>query len=208
MIMPVRTGNTKRLRRGFTLVELLVVISIIGLLLGILLPSLASARESARSTKCLANLHQIGIGFESYRFANDGLLPYAYPMSEGGGDDEIPLDLPSVLGEHIGEERAVFQCPSDEGLLEPGEDDPLEPLFDAFGTSYEYFAGVLMQFVLISFPDEDPAKFVTREYERRPDLGVVLMDGDEWHPSSNTGKNALLYGDWHARGLNRDDLAD
>ena len=53
-------------KRAFTLVELLVVISIIAVLAAILLPALAAARESARSTSCKNNLRQFFISLTTF----------------------------------------------------------------------------------------------------------------------------------------------
>ena len=76
-------------RGGFTLIELLVVISIIALLIGILLPALGAARESAQSIGCLSNLRQVGIGVNAYATDNKDFFPGANTsgayMSPGGG---------------------------------------------------------------------------------------------------------------------------
>jgi prepilin-type N-terminal cleavage/methylation domain-containing protein len=60
---------------SFTLIELLVVMAIIALLVGILMPSLKSARESARATRCQANLHSIGQAIKAYMMDNHDYFP-------------------------------------------------------------------------------------------------------------------------------------
>jgi prepilin-type N-terminal cleavage/methylation domain-containing protein len=62
---------------GFTLVELLVVVAIIGILIALLLPAIGMARESARKSHCGSNLRQIGIGLHVYLTTN-GCLPPGY----------------------------------------------------------------------------------------------------------------------------------
>jgi prepilin-type N-terminal cleavage/methylation domain-containing protein len=61
-------------RRGFTLVELLVVITIIGILIGLLLPAVQSAREAARRTQCSNNLGQLSKAALQHE-TNNGFFP-------------------------------------------------------------------------------------------------------------------------------------
>src|SRR5260221_6508107 len=84
-----------RLRRGFSLVELLVVIGIIALLISILLQSLSKARAQANSVKCASQMRDIGQQLYMYALANKGiLLPLkgttASPFYKHRGGDENP----------------------------------------------------------------------------------------------------------------------
>ena len=69
-------------RRGFTLVELLVVIALSGVLVALLLPALQSARAAARRMQCQNNLKQQGLGFLNYESARGGLPPRRYSSIE------------------------------------------------------------------------------------------------------------------------------
>jgi prepilin-type N-terminal cleavage/methylation domain-containing protein/prepilin-type processing-associated H-X9-DG protein len=67
-------------RRGFTIIELLIVISIMGLLIALLLPAIQGAREAARCTQCRSNLHQIGLAVQSYYEVNHGRFFLHHPF--------------------------------------------------------------------------------------------------------------------------------
>lgn len=73
----IRTAVSTR-SRGFTLIEVLVVVAIIALLVAILIPSLKAAREQAKRVDCASNLHQIGVGVNLYSNAHKDDLPVLY----------------------------------------------------------------------------------------------------------------------------------
>ncbi len=88
----MRLSSQGQSERGFTLVELLVVVSIIALLLSMLLPSLRKARESAKSTVCQANLSGFGKGFATYAGGNEDYLCSGSVDPEVDNGRDGPID--------------------------------------------------------------------------------------------------------------------
>lgn len=84
------SGRTRLTDRpAFTLVELLVTVALIAVLIGMLLPALGGARDAARTTRCLSNMRQMGLGWTMYADASaDRVMPLAYTSLEdiGSGD--------------------------------------------------------------------------------------------------------------------------
>ena len=115
-------------RRGFTLVELLVVIGIIALLVSILLPTLSSARSSAQLVTCQSNVRQTLTATLMYCDDNEGVIPWgrmpgARPDSQfahrilqylvGEEDDPAnPAYLPNDNFRDVKQNVPVLQCPS------------------------------------------------------------------------------------------------
>jgi len=102
--------------RGFSLVELIVVIGIIALLTAILMPTLRAARESAQRVRCAAQLQQIGEALMHYANDNKGWLPawsgwHTWPA--GLPDDTDGPAWTMELMPYIGDpDSRVYQCPS------------------------------------------------------------------------------------------------
>jgi prepilin-type N-terminal cleavage/methylation domain-containing protein len=95
---------------GFTLVELLVAISIIAMLTGILLPALGAARRNAYKTGCKQNLHGCAIAFRMYLDDNKNIMPTIGNMPSLHLNDDLPINI--VLAKYISGPEAL-KCPAD-----------------------------------------------------------------------------------------------
>jgi prepilin-type N-terminal cleavage/methylation domain-containing protein/prepilin-type processing-associated H-X9-DG protein len=128
-------------RTGFTLVELLIVIAVMAIIAALLFPTFAQAREKARQTACLSNLHQISLACELYTQDYDDTLLWD-PGNPGLGDtgsatsqaiardfkQEIVCADPPItpwvlLLDPYVKSAAVFRCPSFSGfaLAQPND---------------------------------------------------------------------------------------
>lgn len=112
--------NATFVRRGFTLLELLVVIGIIAVLIAILLPAVQYARYSAYATKCKNNMRQIGIAISHFTEHHDGDFPLTYHA----GNDQSWI---YTIAPHLENVNEVRICP-----LDPERETRLEH----DGTSY------------------------------------------------------------------------
>ncbi len=122
-------------RAAFSLVELLVCVGVVGVLLGLVLSSLASGRMAARKVACMAQLRQFGVAISSYMDANDGIIPFAddYVDVPAGLLNPLPV-LADALGATV--PRSLDPDHTDAAPPWRCPDDPV--VAKRYGTSYRY----------------------------------------------------------------------
>jgi prepilin-type N-terminal cleavage/methylation domain-containing protein/prepilin-type processing-associated H-X9-DG protein len=104
--------GTNPLRRGFTLIEVLVVVAIIALLIAILLPSLARVRYQAKNIACRANMHDLGQAFNMYADQYKGFYP--------AGPFQIRDSFQQLYDARLMKNPQILVCPGTENVVRPG----------------------------------------------------------------------------------------
>lgn len=209
-------------RHGFTLVELMVVISIIALLIGILLPALAAARDVAKASACKSQLRQVGIACTIYAQEARGM----FPQCSGATITAIWKSSRDYFNNHIGGDKRVMFCPNRWPGLDPANwDTPLAGSPSMYRIGYAYLANPLLP----GFSSNDPFYIVTQPGNTRRDeyvTGVedkhintvpicVDFNGQKlstgWvfrHPVSPAGSTNLLFGDGRVTDKRSDRVID
>jgi len=180
--------------RGFTLVELLVVIGIIALLISILLPALGSARRQARSVKCMAALREIGTAFQLYSVDHNGVWPVAV---HSVGNTRLPVSTelrwPDLIAKYIAaadiqkvddivkirERSVIWGCPEWAKAFENSESTFADKVRVGYGmnpyASYFEDGGKIENIASINATPANYGRYVKQIQWRRPsDRGLII----------------------------------
>lgn len=209
---PLRTNSSSRptAKRGFTLIEMLVVIAIISVLTALLIPALTKAKRNARNVACLSNLRQLGVATRMYADENEQRMPSAellpsQPVEPGSPKPRISSVLAPLLGRTIGNTNSVgvFKCPADSSTR-----------FQTEGSSYEWnvelnarridetrSAALRIVRVEVINGEEVVKEDGEKTLQFPPETTPLLLDYEENHPRPpKPGKN-VVFMDGHTDGL-------
>lgn len=190
---PVESSSASR---GFTLVELLVVIGIILILISLLLPAVQAAREQALGVKCISNLKQVATGYQLYAADYDMVLPTAANSQSSGngiswytfidGQKDKTFQMPKAYAP-----VSVFRCPKMTGgyygCIHPGH--TTGGYFIRFGQpepAWKEFWGVKL--LALKKPSDFGLVFCTTIYPI-----TSRTHGDEWY-TDRIGTSSIWLG--------------
>jgi prepilin-type N-terminal cleavage/methylation domain-containing protein/prepilin-type processing-associated H-X9-DG protein len=218
-------GVSMSRRRAFTLIELLVVVAIIALLITILLPSLALAREQAKQTVCASNQRQMGMAFNLYIQGNNDTYP-AYRAKEnewaGATGNERAAHWFERIRWYIAYDKGIpdtfkcWLCPSSK--IAKYDADLL-----TYGYNYTNLGDSVTPIWVRAGDVTEPARTIVTADSHDATTGMgwwgsVISPRDYWfifYPVGprHRGKAEVLWADWHvglekAADLNKQRRAD
>lgn len=160
-------------RRGFTLLELLVVLAIIGLLVGLVFPSLSKGRAHSQAVACQSRLRQVALSVQMYADEHDGAVLHSYDVA---GQDSV--GWVKLLQPYL-QKPENLRCPLDG--TRSWEADPFQPSLGYRTTSYAINDTLT--------PDADPPVHQLSRI-KHPERVVLLAElrdelvGDHFHPAN------------------------
>lgn len=189
--------------RGFTIVEVLVVIGVIGVLMGLIVPALGAVRRSGQNTQCLSNLRQLWVSVDAYQTVSDRLLPNCNFLPAASSEGPVG-GLPTLLERYIDPKSESWFCPAD-----------VDEESIATGTSYFYLPGLLKYMpqvqlnVAAMIGSHAPGTITQKELERKQRelesrlvgnlIGAdpqrkypLLMDSQDRHGSGRNPRNGVF----------------
>jgi len=204
-----------KIRKGFTLVELLCVIVIVVSLAGLAMPVIAEAKRSAKATAGLSNIRSTGLGLLLYAGDHDDYFPYAtddwsktFPYIDEPFADILPnLPLYTTLLLPYVKSTSIFEHPLDLGMSRSengGMDYERKPtLFASTGSSFEYFVDVPLNHIPSASAANAP---ILKNGAGFWVCGCAEMPDGWGSPSrepavANMFKYAVWFGDGHAKNL-------
>lgn len=181
---PGRTGYNRAMKsRGFTLIELIVVISVIAVLMAVLLPALHGAREQARSALCQHRVRQLQLEFKQYTDSENGLFPHSLQFGRWPGPpndyagtparDTIGwwwFDLLELVNRTSLRDSGTLECPSKrlDGVILTRD-----LLWGNYGVNQSLCIQTQMMFVGVPPADRGPSV----NDVRHPGTTLLIVDG-------------------------------
>ncbi|OHB50722.1 MAG: hypothetical protein A2Y10_18675 [Planctomycetes bacterium GWF2_41_51] len=198
----------RKINKGFTLVELLVVISIIALLLAVMMPALSKAREQGRTVVCASNLKNYGLAINMYSNSNDGsscdtFWLYSYKTLSKTGRDSCPgacrwhydKDIPDGSLWSYLKNKDVHLCPTFRNFAQSGGLNacPNKIAHNStlkFAANYSYSVNVSLTRKL---PLQSPYHSLKLTNVRRPAQCLAFSEENLW----TIGKKGIQYDENH-----------